>query len=362
MVTWIMGEEKRLLRLDAVKGILELLIVLEHNLLITTAEPGLRPIVNSFCVGCFMLLTFTRDVKNTNFTAYVDKYYRYLIPYFFFITAATILNFFIFNNLSNSEHLTSYLLSLFWQSTTYIKQASGFAFFWFLPCLCFIYLLRFIHMKIGWPFLVIMAVSNVFIGLVNEDVLAQFPYGSHVALFLYFIGCVYQHIHKKFTQDDKFGLLAFVIFISLIAINPFIPPGLLLFAGIIPSIFDGYQYVYYFSILLFSYPGILYATRIFPNILSKALAFCGRYSLWIYLSHQMFYILLVDFLKVSSNGPFIFVITVVLSCITSVIIDKNLWIKSLMIPRSFSQFFITIKSIAQSSSNGIKCLLSNKSK
>lgn len=357
-----MGEEKRLQRLDAVKGILELLIVLEHNLLITSAEPALRPIVNSFCVGCFMLLTFTRDVKRTNFTAYVDKYYRYLIPYFFFITAATALNFIIYNNLSIQEHITSYGLSLVWQSTTYIKEASGFAFFWFLPCLCFIYLLRFIHMKIGWPFLVFMGLCNVFIGLVNEDVLAQFPYGSHVALFLYFIGCVYQHIHKKFTQDDKFGLLAFVIFISLIAINQFIPPGLLLFAGIIPSIFDGYQYAYYFLILLFSYPGILYATRIFPTMLTKALAFCGRYSLWIYLSHQMFYILLVDFLHVSSNGPLIYVITVLLSCITSLIIDKNLWIKSLLIPRSFSQFFLTLKSIAHSSSNGIRCLLSKPPK
>lgn len=351
-----MNNNRRVQRLDAVKGILELLIVLEHNLLITSVEPALRPIVNSFCVGCFMLLTFTRDVKDTNFLSYIDKYYRYFIPYFFFLSVATILNFFIFNNLSLTEHTQSYGIALFWQSTTFIKEASGFAFFWFLPCLCFIYLLRYIHMRIGWPFLILMAVCNMFIGLLNEDVLAQFPFGAHVAFFLYFVGCVYQKIHQKFTQDDKYGLCAFCIFALLIVINPLIPPGLLMFAGIMPTVLDLTQYAYYITILLFSYPGILYLTRVIPKKLTDALAFCGRYSIWIYLSHQMFYIMLVNFLKVSENGPLIFVITVILSCITSVIIDKTPLFKALLLPRSISQFFIDVKLILRSPVQGIKTL------
>jgi hypothetical protein len=351
-----MNDHRRMQRLDAVKGILELLIVLEHNLLITSVEPALRPIVNSFCVGCFMLLTFTREVKDTNFLAYVNKYYRYLIPYFFFLSAATVLNFIIFNDLSFSEHSQSYAMALLWQSTDYIKEASGFAFFWFIPCLCLMYLLRFLHMRIGWPFLVLMALSNMFIGLLHEDTLAQFPFGAHVALFLYFIGCVYHHIHKRFTQDDKYGLLAFCIFSALILINPWIPPGLLMFAGIIPTIFDTPQYLYYFTILLFSYPGILYFTRLIPRKITDALAFCGRYSIWIYLSHQMFYILLVDFLQVSQNGLLVFTITIIMSCLTSIIIDKTPFFKAMLLPRSVSQFFANIKMMVLSPIQGFKTL------
>lgn len=347
-----MGEHRRVQRFDAVKGILELLIVLEHNLLITSVEPNLRPIVNSFCVGCFMLLTFTREVKNINAAAYFDKYYRYLVPYFFFLTAATILNYFIFNELPLSEHIESYGIALFWQSTTYIKEASGFAFFWFIPCLCFMYFLRFLHLRIGTPFLIFMALCNLFIGTLHEDILAQFPFGAHVAFFLYFIGCVYQHIHKKFTQDDKFGFIAFVIFTGLILLNPYIPPSLLMFAGIMPSIFEISQYTYYFAILLFSYPGILYLTRIIPKKVTDALAFCGRYSIWIYLSHQMFYILLVEFLRVSENGPLIFIITMVLSCLTSIIIDKTPIFKALILPKTLSQFFNDIISIVKSPIKG----------
>lgn len=354
-----MTDHRRVQRLDAVKGILELLIVLEHNLLITSVEPGLRPIVNSFCVGCFMLLTFTREVKDTNFLAYINKYYRYLIPYFFFLSVATILNFIIYNDLSASQHIQSYVIALFWQSTNYIKEASGFAFFWFLPCLCFMYSLRYIHLRIGWPFFVLMALCNMFIGLLHEDTLAQFPFGSHVAFFLYFVGCIYQHIHKKFTQDDKYGLLAFCIFTFLIIINPLISPGLLMFAGIMPTIFDTTQYLYYFTILLFSYPGILYLTRIIPRKITDALAFCGRYSIWIYLSHQMFYILLVDFLHISDNGPIVFAITIILSCITSVIIDKTPVFKALLLPQYISQFFVNVAMIVKSPIQGIKTL--NKS-
>ncbi|MFT6734139.1 MAG: hypothetical protein ACJAS9_002334 [Polaribacter sp.] len=351
-----MHNHRRVQRLDAVKGILELLIVLEHNLLITSVEPGLRPIVNSFCVGCFMLLTFTREVKDTNFLAYINKYYRYLIPYFFFLSAATVLNFFIFNDLSLSQHGQSYAIALLWQSTNFIKEASGFAFFWFIPCLCFIYFLRYLHLRIGWPFLVLMAFCNMFIGLIHEDTLAKFPFGAHVAFFLYFIGCVYQKIHHKFSQDDRYGLFAFCLFSLLILINPLIPPGLLMFAGIMPTIFETMQYAYYFTILLFSYPGILYLTRIIPKKITDALAFCGRYSIWIYLSHQMFYILLVDFLHISNNGPVVFTITIILSCITSVIIDKIPIFKALLLPRSISQFFVNMTTIVKSPIQGIKAL------
>ena len=192
------------------------------------------------------------------------------------------------------------------------------------------YLLRYIHLRIGWPFLLFMLLANMFIGLIYEGTLEQFPYGSHVAFFLYFIGCIYQYIHKKFTQDNHYGLFAFCIFAILIAINPLIPHGLLMVAGIIPTIFDFTQYLYYFTILLFSYPGILYFTRLIPKQILNFLAFCGRCSIWIYLSHQMFFILLVQFLKVSDNGILIFVITVLLSCITSFIIDKTPLLKLML--------------------------------
>ena len=130
-------------RVDCVKGILELLIVLEHNALITISNPQIRPVINAFCVGCFLLLTFTRTIGDKPFWAHINKYYKYIVTYFLFMTLATLLNSITFSQLSPSDLIYHYLMSIFYQSSEHIKLASGFAFFWFIPCLCSLYFLRF---------------------------------------------------------------------------------------------------------------------------------------------------------------------------------------------------------------------------
>ena len=320
-------------RVDCVKGILELLIVLEHNALITTSNLQIRPVINAFCVGCFLLLTFTRTISDKPLLAHINKYYKYIVTYFLFMTLATLLNSVTFSQLSSSELIYHYLMSIFYQSSEHIKLASGFAFFWFIPCLCSLYFLRFIQLRIGVPFLVIMALLTLIIGAANPNLLTAMPFGLHVAFYIYFIGFIYGMIHKRLCTDGIIGFFACFGFLFLLTMNFMVPPSQLLFAGIIPSIFDGYVFVYYLMILLLAIPGIYYLTKFLPMTINSSLSLCGRLSLWIYLTHQFYYVFFVKVLNYSSNGFIVYLMTILFSVITGVVINYFTIISNFFLPK-----------------------------
>jgi fucose 4-O-acetylase-like acetyltransferase len=320
------------IKLDAVKGVLILLIVLEHNYLLASTVFWVRPVTDSFVAGAFLILAFSREVKNLPFLAYIDKYYCYVVPFIIFVTFFSFVNAILFGGIPAGQRVFNYIMAIVIQSPYYIKQSSGFAYLWFLPCISFIFLLRFLHKKTNDAFLIPMGLATLSIGFLPESTLYKFPFSAHVAFFIYALGWLYGKFHDRLIGRNAYGVLAAIIFLLLLAIGYDFPMDLLLFAGTIPD-FTQANFYYYLLILFFANPGIYCFMRLCPELPLRFFAFLGRNSIVIYVSHQVFYVGLTRFLDFS-NGYIVYLATVIFAVFFSLAMSYMSVLNKIIFPES----------------------------
>ena len=329
------------IREDAVKGILILLIVLEHNHKLTDQFPSIHPLADSFVVGAFLLLIFGRPVSSLPFISYINKHFRYIVPFLiigFFLSSA---NWVIHRPEPLSQFFQTLFMCLSVQSVFFIKKSTGFMLYWFLPCLCFLHLLRYMQKTIGKPFLFLMLILHLIIGVFDEDVLIQLPLSCHPAIFLFFIGWIYGEAKDKILSYQYTKYISSLIFFSLIYINHKIPYALFLAPGVIPNITKVHLLAYYDMLMISSIFG-LYSIFIFlPDFALTFFSYIGRNSFWIFIYHQPVFIFITEIIKFEIPGFQSYLLTLTISCMLSYISNHFTTIRDILFPKTVSSFYFS---------------------
>lgn len=325
------------LKLDAVKGILILCIILEHNSLLTLTHSWIRPFSDAFAAGAFLILSFLRPIKATTFIAFLDKYLSHWVPFSLFTLSLAILHFIFFGSENFFENLFKAILLA---SPQEIKASTGFMYIWFLPCLVVLYILRFVQQKVGNIILILALLSFLLIGEVEDSVLVATPYSLHVIAFIYILGEIYRHIHRPLTEPSKSIKLATVIVFLVLCLGT-IKVGwhLFLAGGIIPSWKEPFLLLYYGVMLTIAIPCIYNSFCFLPDIIVKFFASLGEKSLLLYLLHPIVFFVCFRTLNVDINPWLSFVLTISISAILAVCIKKNPILYNLAFPSHISSLF-----------------------
>ncbi|XPF93392.1 acyltransferase family protein [Colwellia sp. RE-S-Sl-9] len=326
------------INLDAVKGLLILFIVIEHNSLLTDNYLWIRPFSDAFAAACFLTFTFIWPIKNTvSFTAYCDKHFSYWWPFFLFVTFTSILNLFFYNVNSIDFFSIQYLKALFISSPSDIKVASGFMYFWFIPCLCALYVLRFFEQKVGSYSFFITIPLWATIGLIDENILINIPFSLHVIAFIFFLGQLYSRLNGfLLLRNNKVKYIIVIIFLGFSIATPFVGWELFLAAGVIPSFKEPLLLLFYSIFILIAIPGLYHLTYMLPKFLVKFFSYLGGISLTIYLIHPILYILMTQILKLINHPELSFLITISGCLIIGYTIEQTSTFKKVLFPKTLS--------------------------
>lgn len=326
------------INLDAVKGFLILFIVLEHNSLLSSNYSWIRPFSDAFAAGCFLLFTFIWPIKhNISFAEYCNKHLAYWWPFFIFVTLTSSINFILYNANTFTDISIKYAQALFISSPSEIKNATGFMYFWFLPCLCILYILRFFEKRIGNYSFLITIPSWASIGLINEDFLVNTPLSLHVIAFVFFLGQLYSRLNKYLLlRNNQTEYLVVIIFLGLSISTYFIGWELFLAAGIIPSFKEPLLLFFYSLFILIAIPGLYHLTYMLPKFIVIFLSYLGSISLIVYLIHPILFVSMTKMSQLISHPELSFLLTILGSLIIGYIVEMSPTIKNTFFPKTLS--------------------------
>jgi hypothetical protein len=323
--------------LDAVKGFLILCIVLEHNHFLTVKYDWIRPFSDAFAAGCFLILTFAWPLKKVNLASFIDKNFSYWWPYFVFVSITSILNFSLYNNSQLIDSLLNYLNAFFLASPQAIKNSSGFMYFWFLPCLCLLYLIRRILDNIGNYAYFLALMAWLFIGKINDELLTNTPFSLHVIAFILLIGLCYSKLHRKMLQPSLFmKIFTITCFTSCSIASSFIGWELFLAGGVIPSIQQPSLLLFYSLFMLTAIPGIYHLFSLSPAFITSFFAFTGIHSMKVYLFHPLIYITITQIIPIVQDPILSFISTIGLSLFISFVTVKLPLLDKFIFPKTIS--------------------------
>jgi len=330
--------------LDAVKGFLILCIVLEHNHLLTAQFDWIRPFSDAFAAGCFLILTFTWPLKQEGLSKFVDKNFSYWWPFIVFVTLTTILNWVLYRPYAVPETMKHYIQAIVLSSPEQIKTSSGFMYFWFLPCLCFLYLTRRFLDNLGYIAFLLGLVAWLLVGELDSDLLVKTPFSLHVIAFILIIGLCYQKVHKKLMAPSPIIRgITITLFISGCFLSYSVGWKLFLAGGIIPSFKEPLLLLYYSVFMLIAIPGIYNLFYCLPKFLAQGFAFIGKHSLKVYIFHPLIYIGITQVVPLVSNPLLSFIWTIIFSLLVSHIIHKMLFLERFLFPSTVSSLMLKRK-------------------
>ena len=330
-------KSNRDVNLDAVKGFLILCIILEHNTLLVAEYHWIRPFCDSFAAGTFLILTFIWPLKYLNSKDFFDRYFSYYIPFIVFVSLTSIINYFFYGQETLSQSFYYYLRAVFFASPYEIKQSSGFMYLWFLPCLSFLYLLRFILQKTSWGIYVIALSAILFIGTIDEDILVKTPYSLHVIGFIFLLGLIYSKIHSLLNLKNIIFRLFLMGAFSLFSMSSnTIGWNLFLAPGIIPSWNEPFLLLYYSLFMLVSIPGIYSFMSLLPLFIVSFFAYIGNQSLKIYLIHPLVFILMTQIIPLVTHPLLSYILTIIITTCCAFLISKLPNIERLIFPSRIS--------------------------
>jgi hypothetical protein len=330
--------------LDAVKGFLILCIILEHNHLLTAEYGWIRSFSDAFAAGCFLILTFAWPLKRTSFPKFIDKNFSYWWPFIGFVSVTSILNFHLYNSNQINDAFLNYLNAIFIASPQAIKASSGFMYFWFLPCLCFLYLIRRALDNIGNYAYLIAFITWLFIGELDDEILTQFPFSLHVIAFILLIGLCYSKLHKYLIRPLIFiKALTITSFIVCSVASYFIGWKLFLAGGIIPSIQEPALLLFYSTFMLVAIPGIYNLVSLLPKPITAFFALLGQHSMKVYIFHPLVYIAITQIIPVIDDPILSFICTIGLSLLISLLVVKLAFLDKFIFPRAITALAINRK-------------------
>jgi fucose 4-O-acetylase-like acetyltransferase len=190
---WVPGTGLRSREIDAIKGLLIVLIAFGHNVYLGALWLPVNQFVYNFHVICFLLLPFVFPGQPLSGRFAVDRAVRYLVPHYaFFLLACAAYGLqFVPRDLVWVWIRDMSVASLVGSAWT-VKAASGFRLYWFLPALLSLVCLRALWIRGGWPVRagILLASVAVYasISSMSEDVKRYTPLGILPALVAFPLG------------------------------------------------------------------------------------------------------------------------------------------------------------------------------
>lgn len=336
-------------QIDAVKGMYILLIVAGHNIILGGLVPEFRAQLYNFHVSGFLLLPFLFKSKPVNASFLSDRIVRYLVPFAAFYTASSLLFFvFLSQQTTITSWLSSYYIGLLVGSHTTVKAGSGLALFWFLPTLLSLVTIRAIastSIRLERIVLVFCVIAHLIVGAAPEVMKSYVPMGLMIAAFMYPLGVLFEALWASYRHLSTCQalVLSFLISLACIYASYTFETHINLGAISLYSIARPIELALHDAYMIFVFLTMLALCEFAARL--RFLSFIGQHSLVIYLSHSVYFHGLLTILNKIGletdgwiNGIAIFIVTLIMSLVTAIIIEKNSTIRSLLMPKTLNQW------------------------
>lgn len=342
-------------RVDIVKGILMLAVIIGHNEAITYSHPWLRQLLYYFHVQCFFLLSSLLDTKPISRKLVADRAVRYLVPFVLFMLISWIAYHVVTRDIAAMPQSLPLLgRALFAGGEVAIHNAVGMRYLWFLPALFSLVMFKAWGCHGGPSAGVLLAISMVWLGaaaLVPADVREWIPLGSATGLFFFGLGEVFRRVVERSgarIDSMRVGFPCLLAVMALAMVIVSVPLGRIAAANL--GRYDIRAPLTWCVALVFPclmLPTLLWLARIMPL---PGIAAIGRYSLPIYLVHMFVYRALTrarfgaahdDLAAVGADLPaglVILALTVGLSLVIAVGISAVPRLQSLVFPRDWPEW------------------------
>lgn len=284
-------------RIDLLKGVLIVSVVVGHNEAIAYNFPWLRQLLYYFHVQCFFLLSSLLDTKPFSWPLLRDRAVRYLIPYAAFLTFCWTA--FVVMRGHRDNSLVSLVQGLLYADSVSIYAATGMRYLWFLPSLFVFVAFKSFALR-SPPFGAVLTVVAwgwmCTAALILPLLPCEPPWGAASALFFFGLGQAGAVISRWAATTGLGPATSLLLFVALLlgAAIVFVPLGWVAASSV--ATYDirhpltwAVGIVYPWIVLtLLALPSSNVSPRFF-HIPGLMLDMFGKYSLPIYLIHMPVY-------------------------------------------------------------------------
>lgn len=287
-----MRTDRRDDRLDAVKAVLIVCVILGHSTLANVLIPDLHTIVLSFHVHCFLLFPFLFRSPKLDLRSLINIFVRYFVPYAIFVFVFGCVKLLLAQD-AFQDWIVDYAKAVITGNVNYLKVASGFRLFWFMPVILLVNIVRILYYNqtecVRRVLLVLLVCAHILLPTLPWEVKKFYPgFGSHIALYIVVLGILAGFLWKSLGHwiIRKLRYVLLVAFLSLLVLMLNIESKVNLGHLGCPSYHAPFRMLLHDLIpllCLFTFIG-------FSDTMAKLpfLPMIGRRTLQIYLLHQLF--------------------------------------------------------------------------
>ena len=287
--------------INRIKGILIILVVMDHNEWFRLLWPKLFEPLTFHVLG-FFLLSFTASKKTISLKFIADRVARYLVPFWWTLALSSVCYYSMTKSESSlNEMMLKYLMAALLGSAITVKNASGLYMMWFLPCLfgltCLLALIDSLNTNLVRLFVWILAILCYFLmpNIVGHWI-SWIPFGIPVVAYIFIFGLTWRKI-LNFRIPKYAGPLSLLTFTFCYALlmhtNVHIEIGTLEIYSLRDPLMALLHLISVFTALF----TIIWVSNMMNEL--KWIENIGISSLLIYLIHPFFYFIINSLFGIS---------------------------------------------------------------
>ncbi len=338
--------------IDALKGVLILLVILGHNYYFGNYYPLWFNALYNFHVASFLLLPFLFSMRALEIGPFRDRVVRALAPQLAFLGMALVAYFALYVEKSGAgiaDWLLAVGVALLVQNEEVLNSAAGFRHFWFLPAMitmmCLLYLYDRGALWVRRAILGGAFVWHLTIGLVPLEVARYIPWGLPIVGFLLLPGLLVRYFYGRIRWRPLGDLLLIGLWIALLflVVKWRLFMGLAGDLGSVRSLLDPARLLFHGFFLLLSFFALLRLAAYLPSLFAKLGQVSLKLFLIVPLLWQIFWMAGGSRLSAESDVGLLLlvlgsmVLMVALGYALSRWIEQSRW-NALLFPRSLAQW------------------------